>query len=404
MAGMPPFIGFIGKELLYESAIASPEALFAAVAAVAANAMVVAAAILVVAVPFGGEPRESLKSTHEGGWTLWIGSLVLGVVALAAGLVPQPVFDSLLLPAAGAAIGSVPEFKAGLWHGVNLPLLLSVATVTAGVLLFWQRSIARRGLERGLALTPVTGDRAYEAAMDGIARFSVWQTRRLQCGIQRRYLLTAFAVLGLSLAITLVVKDAVVLPSAIPDANFIDWALAALISVAALITVRARSRLLAICALGVAGTGTALIFLVYGAVDVAMTQLMVETLVVVIVAMVLLKLPGFRNEVRQSRPGRWRDRIVAATVGVSVTSVLLSVTSSTSERSLTDRFTEIAYPEGFGRNVVNVILVDFRGFDTMGGDHGARDRSDRRIRSDPVEAVRIRQGPERSGGPDRCHG
>ncbi len=366
MAGLPPFIGFIGKELLYETATVSSAALYATSAAVAANAMIVAAAAMVVAVPFGGAARDSLRDTHEGRWTLWGGSVVLGLIAFTVGLFPQPAFDYILRPAAGSVSGSVPAFKAALWHGFNLPLLLSLVTIASGGLLFAMRSPVSRAVERGLRWMPWTGDRAYDAAMDGIARFAVWHTRLLQCGMQRRYILVTFVVLGVSLTVTLIVKDAVVLPAGIPDVNFIDWALAILIAVSALVTVRTKSRLLAICALGVVGTGTALIFLVYGAVDVAMTQLMVETLVVVIVAMVLLKLPGFKDEVRQTTFGRWRDRIVSVTVGVSVTLVLLAVTSAPSERILTNRFTEIAYPQGFGRNVVNVILVDFRGFDTMG--------------------------------------
>ncbi len=366
MAGMPPFIGFIGKELLYESATASSPALYATAAAVAANAMIVAAAVLVVAVPFGGTPPSTLQDTHEGPWTLWAGSAVLGVVALSTGLVPQLAFDPVLIPAAGSVIGHTPEFEATLWHGFNMPLMLSAVTVACGGLLFWKRSVALRALVWSLSRIPLTGDRAYDLSMDGIARFSTWNTRWLQCGIQRRYILIAFAVLGASLAVTLAIKDGLVLPAGLPDGDFIDWMLASLIAVSALVTIRAKSRLLAICALGVVGTGTALIFLVYGAVDVAMTQLMVETLVVVIVAMVLLKLPSFRDEVRQTAFGRWRDRIVSLTVGVTITLVLISVTSTPSERVVTDHLTKIAYPEGFGRNVVNVILVDFRGFDTMG--------------------------------------
>ena len=366
MAGLPPFIGFVGKELLYESAISSSMPVFATAAAVAANAMIVAAAVLVSRRPFGGPPLDSLEDAHEGRWPLWIGPTLLGGIALAAGLFPQIAFQHVLVPAAGSVIGEVPHYEAAAWHGFNLPFLLSLLTTACGGFLAWHSLRVRGALARGLARLPLTGDRAYDAFMDGIARFSTIHTRWLQSGVQRRYLLVAFATLGASLGVTLALKDAVVLPTAIPEASFVDWLLAILIASSALVTVMARSRLLAICSLGVVGAGTALIFLVYGAGDVAMTQLMVEMLVVVIVAMVLIRLPSFREDIRQSATGRWRDRVVSSAVGLTITLVLLSVTAAPSERPLTDRFREIAYPEGFGRNVVNVILVDFRGLDTMG--------------------------------------
>ena len=111
---------------------------------------------------------------------------------------------------------------------------------------------------------------------------------------------------------------------------------------------------------------TALIFLTFGAPDVAMTQMIVETLVTVIVAIVLLKLPDFRNEIWPSRPARLRNAIVAVTVGISVTLVLLAVTASPPQPDLREYFERTAVPGGQGRNIVNVILVDFRALDTMG--------------------------------------
>ena len=366
MSGVPPFIGFLGKEILYSSATSSPQSAFATAAIFAANAMIVTAALLVVAGPFAGARESTPMTPHEGRWTLWLGSVVLGACALLAGLFPRITYEYLLLPAASSVIGHRPHFEASLWHGMNLAFMLSLATLTTGALVYWKRSALLGSLGRGLARLPVTGDRSYDAFMSGIARFSVWHTRWVQCGIQRRYILIVFSTLGVGLAVTLFVKDALAWPAQPAEVTFIEWALAILVAASALVTIKADSRLLAICALGVVGTGVALIFLMYGATDVAMTQLMVETLVVVIVAMVLLKLPGFRGEVRQTGFGRWRDAIVASTVGLTITLVLLAVTAETSQRNLTDHFEKTAVPAGFGRNVVNVILVDFRGFDTLG--------------------------------------
>ena len=201
--------------------------------------------------------------------------------------------------------------------------------------------------------------------MNGIAAVAAWQTRRLQSGVQRHYLLIVFATLGLSLAVTLWIKNVVPRP-ALGEATFLDWSLAALVAAASVVIIRSRSRLLGICALGVVGVATALIFLTFGAPDVAMTQLIVETLVTVIAAIVLLKLPDFRNEIWPSKLARLRNGIVAVTVGVSVTLVLLAVTASPPQPDLRDYFERTAVPGGQGRNIVNVILVDFRALDTLG--------------------------------------
>ncbi len=366
MAGVPPFLGFVGKELLYSSALGSSAWQFATIAIFVANALVVTAALLVGSTPFAGSLSNTPRKAHEGSWTLWIGSLVLGCCALAAGFFPGPVFEFLLVPASASVAGSWPEYEASLWHGFGFPLLLSIFTLAAGCLMYWKRSASLPRLRRALDRVPVSGDRSYDVFMDGIASFSVRLTRVMQCGIQRRYLLIVFSTFGLCLAATIWLKDAVVWPSEFPRATFVEWGLAMLIAASAIETIRAKSRLLAICALGVVGAATALIFLLFGAPDVAMAQFTVETLIVVIVAMVLLKLPDFRGEVRPTGLGRVRDGLVSTLVGGATALVVLAVTTEPPQMALTEFFENASVPQGFGRNVVNVILVDFRALDTLG--------------------------------------
>ena len=366
MAGLPPFIGFVGKELLYSSAYESGFGGFALFAIFAASALVVTAALMVAVLPFFGEMKQSARDAHAVNWQLWIGPLLLGLLGLAAGVATGPVFDALVLPAA-AAIAPLPEhFEPGLWHGFNALLLLSLATWAVGALVFWKRPAMLSWPAARLDRLPVTGDRVYDAAMDGIARFSGALTRRMQSGIQRRYILVVFATLALSVGATLVAKDAIHLPSRVPSVTFGEWALVAVIAASVLTVILTRSRLLAICALGVVGTSISLVFLLRGAPDVALTQLIVETLVVVIVAIVLLKLPDFRDEIRQPLSARWRDGAVAVAVGAATTLVLLAVTERPPQLELTEYFESMAVPGGRGHNIVNVILVDFRALDTLG--------------------------------------
>ena len=366
MAGVPPFLGFVGKEMLYASALDSSAWLFGAGAIFAANSLIVTAAMLVAVAPFSAGPASTPHAPHEGRWPLWIGSVALGGLALLCGLVPGPVFEFVLLPAAASVTGEWPQYEAGLWHGFGSPLLMSAFTLAVGYTVYRKRATVLGGLARLLALSPASGDRSYDAFMAGIAGLSVRLTRVMQCGIQRRYLLIVFATLGLGLVATILLKDAIILPAEFPHLTFVEWALAAVIVASAIETIRAKSRLLAICALGVVGAATALLFLLFGAPDVAMAQFTVETLIVVIVAMVLLKLPDFRWEVRPTALGRLRDGVVSCLVGIGTALVLLAVTAETPQMAITNFFEQNSVPAGFGRNIVNVILVDFRALDTLG--------------------------------------
>lgn len=366
MAGVPPFLGFVGKELLYTGALESSASALAVPAIFAANAAIVAAALLAVHSPFAGRPLRSSQSPGKGSWLDWTGPLVLGAASLVAGLFAGPVSTLLLVPASESVTGESVYYTAGLWHGLGLPLGLSALTLVSGGLLYRYRAAVLVPLQARKDLLPLSGDRAYDATMAFIARFSVQLTRVVQCGVQRRYLLIVFTAIGAGLGATIWAKGILVLPSGMPDLSLLEWGLVVLIAASAIETIRAQSRLLAICSLGVVGVATALIFLIYGAPDVAMAQFTVETLVVVIVAIVLRKLPTFRPELRPSRKAFLRDFGVACLVGASTAALLLAVTVTEPSAHVARYFEENSVPLGHGRNVVNVILVDFRALDTLG--------------------------------------
>jgi multicomponent Na+:H+ antiporter subunit A len=122
--------------------------------------------------------------------------------------------------------------------------------------------------------------------------------------------------------------------------------------------------LTAVVGLGVIGYGVAILFLLYGAPDLALTQFSIETLGVVLLVLVLYRLPEFIRA--SSAAARARDLAVALSMGALMTLLTLLAVSHPTESHLTRYFAETSYPEGFGRNVVNVILVDFRGLDTLG--------------------------------------
>jgi multicomponent Na+:H+ antiporter subunit A len=139
-----------------------------------------------------------------------------------------------------------------------------------------------------------------------------------------------------------------------------------IIATAVIVVVIARSRLLAICSLGVVGAGIAMLFLMHGAPDVALTQLLVETLTVIVVSLILLRLPNLRARQPMSSPGKLWNGLLAIAIGTLITALILAVNQTELNRSVTDFFEANSYVAAHGRNIVNVILVDFRSFDTLG--------------------------------------
>jgi multicomponent Na+:H+ antiporter subunit A len=367
MAGFPPFLGFIGKELKYEGALAvASEPMFVAAAAVIANAMMVAVAGIVAVRPFFGPAVATAAKAHEAPLRMWLGPLVLAFLGLVFGLVPPYIGEAVVQPAVSAVLGQPETVKLALWHGLNLPLMLSILTMTIGLALYVGHLRVRATLVNLMDRLPITGDEAYERIKGRVIWLANMQTALLQGGSLRRYLFVVFAVAIGAVGATLVSSDAVRWPVEWPVIPVYEWGVVLLAAAGAVLPILAQSRLAAICGLGVVGSSVALIFLFYGAPDVAITQLLVEVLFLVIMAVILLKLPRFVGQGHPGRAGRTRDLVLAATGGVVMTLLLLAVLDTPMSVHLTRFFEAASVPEAHGRNIVNVILVDFRALDTLG--------------------------------------
>jgi multicomponent Na+:H+ antiporter subunit A len=359
MAGFPPFFGFVGKEMIYKAAGYAPLAV--TVAALAANAMMVACAALVAVRPFlGAAPRAPKDAPADPGWALWLGPSVLAVLGLAFGLVPGVAERLLVRPMTLAVAGAPPPVALALWHGVNAALILSLVTFALGFALYAAIDRIRDALAAGEPSTPGT-EAGYDALRTGLDWLAAAVTGRVQDGRMTHYLRRTFIVFAALLWGALLLGDGFSWPTGVRPIGLFDLAVL-LIMVASIVGVlRARGRLAAIAALGGVGAGVALVFVLYGAIDVAMTQLFVEILVVVFLAVAMVRMPplgalGFDA----------RNAAVAAALGLGVAGVTLAVLGTDLDRFMTTYFEETSYPVAHGRNVVNVILVDFRGFDTLG--------------------------------------
>jgi multicomponent Na+:H+ antiporter subunit A len=364
MAGLPPLFGFVGKELTYKAklGVENLEWLLPAIA-VFANALTVAAAGILVAKPFFGRLRESQKtSAHEVPFAMWSGPLLIGTVGLLFGVAPGMLYY-LVTAAVDAVAGEVVEIKLALWYGLNTALYLSVATMGLGLLAYRLWTPIRTALVQAKRIARIGPARAYRGLLDGLFRLAAWQTRFWQGGSVRTSLAATFGVVVLLVGGTLGLKSGLVPTLGPVDVWPYEAALVTLVAAAAIVAAGSSSRLLALTSLGVVGLGIALVFVLMGAPDLAMTQFLVEILIVVIALAVLQALPA-RDPRRQS--GRTRALAIAGGVGATVSLLLLAVLRLPLDRTIPDYFLTESVPGGFGRNVVNVILVDFRALDTLG--------------------------------------
>ena len=222
----------------------------------------------------------------------------------------------------------------------------------------------RDGIRRYAWPRSLRTERVYAGALSGLDSLSRWVSPALQSASLRSYLLvvvvTTVTLVGTALATGRILPA----PSRSTPIAFHEAVVAILISCAALSAAFARSNMSAVLSLGTVGYGVALMYALLGAPDLAMTQFAVETLTVVIFVLVFYQLRGFGD--LSSTAVRVRDAIVAAAAGVLVTTLVLFVGASGTTSRLSAYFADAAPRLAHGRNVVNVILVDFRGFDTLG--------------------------------------
>ena len=365
MAGLPPFVGFVGKELAIEAALGAGSAawVFAGLT-VATGALLAGVAGAVGVAPFFAGPMRPAIA-HEGPAALWIGPLVLGGLALCAGLAPGwtigPLVESASAAVRGTAAGA-GHASLGLWHGFTPTLMLGLTALVIGAAFYASRDRYRAafaGWPEG-----ASGSAAYAWAIDALQRIAYAQTRFLQGGSLRRYLRVTLGTAVVLIGTRLAGVELPDLSSGWRDLRLHEALLVASVGLAAATTTVSRSRLGAVAALGVVGYGVALIFVQFGAPDLAMTQFVIETLTVLLLVFALYRMPP---KIPGKRRGwRWLDMAVAGAGGVMMTLLVLMALDVQIGASIAEYFLAHSLPDGHGRNVVNVILVDFRGADTMG--------------------------------------
>jgi multicomponent Na+:H+ antiporter subunit A len=365
LAGFGPVLAFIGKEALIEAVLHFGQAGEAAVI----GAVVTGGTLFAVAAGMLGRlligAVRAPHHPHESPWEMLAGPVLLSVLSVVFALAPALISGGLVAPAAAAVAGEQVKVKLALWHGVNTALLLSLLSLAIAAAVLWNAPRLRPVTARiADAAGPLRPGELYYTALLNLNRVARQQTRLLQHGYLRLYLAITLATAVALTVAAIAVRGGVELDNSYGDIAFYEVIIAGVIIAGAGLAIRASDRLTAVVALGAVGFGVALVYAFFGAPDLALTQFLVETLTVLLFVLVFYRLPRLANV--SPVPTRVRDAALSLAAGALMTVLVLASITQTSDHTLTAYFAETSKPVAFGRNVVNVILVDFRSLDTLG--------------------------------------
>jgi multicomponent K+:H+ antiporter subunit A len=370
MAGVPLANGFLSKEMFFAEAVSAGSEhrlgwLLPVVVTLAGVFAVAYSIRFIHDVFFNGEPVNLPKTPHEPVRWMKVPVEILVVLVLLVGIFPAQTVEPLLALAAGAVLQApLPEHDLALWHGFNPALWMSVIALVGGSALY---RVRRPLFELHDRLDPrLQGRLIFDALMQGLFGAAERVTRWLDTGsLQRQLALFVASAVVLGGAGLLLVAAPLTGTRTLLPIDIIGL-MAGLVLILATLAATAlhRDRLTALVLTGAVGLAVALFFVKFSAPDLALTQLSVEVVTVILLLLALYFLPA--TTPRDSSPARrWRDAVLALLAGGGASALAWAVLTRSND-GLADFFIQNSVPGGGGRNVVNVILVDFRGFDTFG--------------------------------------
>jgi multicomponent K+:H+ antiporter subunit A len=380
MAGVPLLNGFLSKEMFFAETVflsANPavEWLLPIAATLAGVFAVVYSLRFAHGVVFGAPPQDLPREPHEPVRWMRVPIEVLVLACLVVGVLPAWSIGPLLAAAAAPVVGGVlPEYSLAVWHGFNLPLVMSLAATGLGIVIYrrYDGHFTRRPGRGVPGLARLDGKRAFESALALTSAASrrllrMLSTRRLQPQLFWMLIITGAAATLSVLIVPLVWGDRERVP-ATPE-FVILWLIGATCAVGAAWQARFH-RLVALALLGMVGLAMCLSFAWFSAPDLALTQLAVEVVTIVLFLLGLRWLPPRVEAESAPTPARvWRrrrDLLLAVLIGGGLAALSYALLTRHAPLSIAPYYIANALPMGGGTNVVNVMLVDFRAFDTLG--------------------------------------
>lgn len=358
MMGLPPLAGYVAKEGALESLVHAENWAVLAVFALG-SVLTVAYGLRFWFGAFSNRPGMEPTETKKVPFLLQFSPIVLAVASILIGLFPGA-WESRLAPHADQYPGH--EGHLTLWGGFGLALAITITVLALGALMFVKRNQVER-IQDHLLEAP-SADAAYRRSIRALEDIAADVTAATQRGSLPAYLGTVLAVTILTAG------TAGLLAGPWPEEyrwvdSGIQFAIVVFICVTAVLAARARRRLKAALLLGASGYGMAMLFASHGAPDLALTQVMVETISLVLFVLVLRRLPTYFSN-RPLHSSRYLRMLAGVGAGAMVAVLGLVALSNRVATPVSQYFAESAYQYGYGRNVVNVLLVDIRAWDTMG--------------------------------------
>ncbi len=373
MAGLPPFNGFLSKEMFFTSMVHIQNlkwmqlntwgSLFPIFAWIASIFTFVYCMVLVFKTFTGTyKPEQLPKKPHEAPIGMLISPLILVSLVIVFGLFPNLLSNSILSPAVSAVYGGQPyELEIYHWHGFNLVFLMTLGVFILGTVLFltvskWKK-IYRLFTD---TLNPI-----FHFLLTRSTFVSKKITDLYMVGSIRIYLLYIFAFLVAVLGYTLIVENAVNFQHKnLASIGFYEMLLSVILIGATISIPFAKSRLSAIILLGAVGYTVSLFFVIFGAPDLALTQLVIETVSVSLFLLCFYHLP-IKARRKKSMPFKLTNAVISIMVGITATIIAITAYNTKLFDSISAYYIANTYKKAAGENMVNVILVDFRGFDTL---------------------------------------
>ncbi|MEY8881524.1 monovalent cation/H+ antiporter subunit A [Donghicola sp. XS_ASV15] len=370
MAGIPPFNGFLSKEMMLEAAahtyLGDNHWLVPALATLGALFSVAYSFRLLIHTWFGPVRDDYPHKPHDPPFGMWLSPAFLAILVVMIGLFSQALVGGLVDATAASVMGNGahPHAHLKLWHGVTPALYMSGIAVLGGLVLL---ALYRPANGLWHAVPRPDAKVIFDGVVGAVSSAAAWITGTLHDGKLTRYaaIFFVFAVLASWHAFT--GGQGVTTPREPMQADIIPIiAWFALIVGTGVTVFYHRHRLLALVVLGIIGVVISLSFNYLSAPDLALTQLSVEVVTIVLLLLALNFLPEFSPR-ESSTARRARDLIIAGGVGVAVAALAYTVMlTDFAMPSIAEYHLANSYKLGGGDNVVNVILVDFRGFDTFG--------------------------------------
>ncbi len=366
MAGLPPLLGFYIKELVYEASLTAPIASHILTFVVLfANMMMAAIAYVLILGPFWGKQRP--LQVKEANFNMSVNALLVAIITLLLSIFPASLDYYILTPATETILGR-QEDVALLPGGAEMTssLVLSLITISGAVLLYINRHWIRELLDTFRQLRGVSPQRILQSALKGSLWIAKQWTLFWQSGYLNRYITLTLLTLSIPLSILLTADLPLYLDPIIKPSDWLLWVLFLWLVLPSVSLLFVSQFLSGLIALGVFGLGLSFFFVIQGSPDLAMTQALIETLMVILIIFSLSGLPQWPTIQSETQWHRLSRATIAISLGLLIAIMVDKLWPQPFNSEVSDYFINHSLTLGHGRNIVNVILVNFRALDTLG--------------------------------------